>query len=184
MYRLTHNIQHPFQNLKTLPTPTGILPFSPHRKDHIPRKFDSLPIWVESFTSFRPSIVNFIAMTLAWITIIIEWLCADAERVRGLITGDAHVYGWFSENFNFCCTICLNFEIWNFRIYPVYTSSFMCIFSDLKTDNAKFETFTSFLHRFCTNLSMKFLKNKLIKLIAYKDSEKVTIVIVRGSFRN
>ena len=34
-----------------------------------------------------------------------------------------HCTGWFSDNFNFCCIICLYFGISNFKIYPVYISS-------------------------------------------------------------
>ena len=44
-----------------------------------------------------------------------------------------HVYnttvnGWFSDNFNFCCIICLYFRISDFKIVPVYTSSSKYIF--------------------------------------------------------
>ena len=44
------------------------------------------------------------------------------------------------------------FEMPSFDICPVYTNSFMYIFSDLKTSNAQFGIFTSFSHHFCTNL--------------------------------
>ena len=65
------------------------------------------------------------------------------------------LHGWFSDNF--CCIICFHFGISNFKIYPVYTSSFKYIFPDLiwipTTHNLEY--FPSFGHRFCTNLSMK-----------------------------
>ena len=63
--------------------------------------------------------------------------------------------GWFSDNFNFCCIICLYFGISNFKIYPVYTSSSKYIFPDLNTNNAQFGIFTSFWRLFCSNLSVK-----------------------------
>ena len=63
--------------------------------------------------------------------------------------------GWFSDNFNFCCIICLYFGISNFEIYPVYTSSSKYIFPDLNTNNAQFGIFTSFWRLFCANLSIK-----------------------------
>ena len=62
------------------------------------------------------------------------------RRRRGL--------GWFSDNFNFCCIICLYFRISNFEIYPVYTSSSKYIFPDLNTNNAQFGIFTSFWRLF------------------------------------
>ena len=65
------------------------------------------------------------------------------------------INGWFSDNFNFCCIICLYFGISNFKIYPVYTNSFKYIFPDLNTNNAQFGIFTSFWRLFCTNLRMK-----------------------------
>ena len=52
--------------------------------------------------------------------------------------------GWFSDNFNFCCIICLYFGISNFKIYPTYTSSSKYIFPDLNTNNAQF-MLTTFL---------------------------------------
>ena len=63
--------------------------------------------------------------------------------------------GWFSDNFNFFCIICLYFGISNLKIYPVYTNSFKYIFPDLNTNNAQFGIFTSFWRLFCTNLRMK-----------------------------
>ena len=62
---------------------------------------------------------------------------------------------WFSDNFNFCCIICLYFGISNLKMYPVYTNSFRYIFPDLNTNNAQFRIFTSFWRLFCTNLRMK-----------------------------
>ena len=59
-----------------------------------------------------------------------------------------HVCGWFSDNFNFCCIICLHFGISNLKIYPVYTNSFKYIFPDLNTNNAQFGIFTSFWRLF------------------------------------
>ena len=58
------------------------------------------------------------------------------------------VSGWFSDNFNFCCIICLYFGISNLKIYPVYTNSFKYIFPDLNTYNAQFGIFTSFWRLF------------------------------------
>ena len=63
-------------------------------------------------------------------------------------TNIRHGKGWFSDNFNFCCIIYLYFDISNFKIYPVYTSSFMYIISVLKTSNEQFGIFTSFSHHF------------------------------------
>ena len=60
------------------------------------------------------------------------------------------IYGWFSDNFNFYCIICLYFGISNLKIYPVYTNSFKYIFPDLNTNNAQFGIFTSFWRLFCT----------------------------------
>ena len=51
--------------------------------------------------------------------------------------------GWFSDNFNFCCKICLYFGISNFKIYPTYTKSSKYIFPDLNNNNAQFGIFTS-----------------------------------------
>ena len=39
-----------------------------------------------------------------------------------------YLYGWFSDNFNFCCITCLYFGIANLKIYPVYTNSFKYIY--------------------------------------------------------
>ena len=63
--------------------------------------------------------------------------------------------GWFSDNFNFCCIICLYFGISNVKIDPVYTSSSKYIFPYLNTNNAQFGLFTSFWRLFCANLSIK-----------------------------
>ena len=59
-----------------------------------------------------------------------------------------YIYGWFSDNFNFCCIICLYFGISNFKIHPVYTSSSKYIFPDLSNNNAQFGIFTSFWRLF------------------------------------
>ena len=74
---------------------------------------------------------------------------------HGLVETFCCVAGWFSDNFNFCCIICLYFGISNLKFYPVYTNSFKYIFPDLNTNNAQFGIFTSFWRLFCTNLRMK-----------------------------
>ena len=61
------------------------------------------------------------------------------------------VGGWFSDNFNFCCIICLYFEISIFKIYPVYTSLFMYNFLIWKPTTHNVE----YLIHFCANLIMK-----------------------------